>query len=273
VEGVKAIIAVNENGFARISPDPDGKPAQLTLQPWGRISGTLRIGERLGVNEKIMLMPERCHDSLHYSPDFQTKTDQQGRFVLTWVPPGEQQLSRLVSTGEGSWQSGPPATVQVKPGEVTEVTIGGTGRRVVGRAIPKNSATAADWRDVKFTLMTPQFAPPRNLKTQEEVEAWYETPEGETAQRKMRFHTASAGSDGSLCFEEVQPGDYQMSVSRERVERDSRGPGHMNMRHITMMLGGKRLTVPPFDGDYAASAYDAGTIGIDLSANFPDSPN
>lgn len=203
--------------------------------------------------------------SFKYSNEFQAKTDGEGRFVLTCVPPGEQRLCRVIPEGKLASHDGPPTTVEVKAGGITHVTIGGTGRKVVGKAVPKTPAMI-DWHDVKVSLVTSQYAPPKNVKTKEERQAWYESAEGQAASRKMRHYKASIGANGDFGFEDVEPGDYSLSVSRERKIQADRG-----LHHHSMMVGGKKICVPTAVED-GVNPCDVGTVEVCLPAEFPTLP-
>jgi hypothetical protein len=269
VEGITAIVAVNEDGFAKVSIDPGGQPARLALQPWGQISGTLRVGDRLGTNERVMLAPEAFEDrSFNYSDTFQARTDSQGRFVLTYVPPGEHRLCRVIPDGERSWHTGPPTMVEVKSGGVTNVTMGGIGRRVVGKAVPKDPSAAIGWSEVKVALLTSQYAAPKSMNTTEASEAWNESPEGQAARRNMRHYKTDISADGRFSFEDVDAGDYALTVSRERKIQFDRGT-----KHLVMGLGNKRVSIPAATGEDGANACDVGTVEVNLPAEFPDLPN
>src|SRR6185312_10497261 len=51
------IVALHDRGFAEqtIRDANAPPPADLTLRPWGRIEGTLRIGRRPGADETVVL--------------------------------------------------------------------------------------------------------------------------------------------------------------------------------------------------------------------------
>jgi hypothetical protein len=265
VPNAKAIVAVNTIGFAKIPLRPGGQPATLTLQPWGKISGTLRIGGRLGANERVALASgEFEHDmSFYYSPDFEARTDSKGCFVITFVPPGEQALGRVIMDGE-SWGTGHLTPVNVQPGGVTEVTIGGTGQKVVGKIVTPPPRAATDWSHVKVTLFTDQYGPPNSLKTNEERMAWYDSDEGQKISRKMRHYKTDIAFDGSFAFEEVEPEDYQLGVSRERVTKTD--TGHC---HLTMQMGWKKVSIPKISGEVSAAVCDLGTVEVSPPPEFP----
>lgn len=269
VPDAKAIVAVNKIGFAKIPLQPGMQAATLAMQPWGKIFGTLRIGQRLGANERIVLASaEISHDMrLCYSHDFQAMTDSSGRFIIAFVPPGEQRLCRAIPRGKSGWETGSWTQIMVRPGDATEVKIGGTGLKVVGKITVKPPQAVTDWNNVKVTLITSQYAPPKHLKTKEERDAWYDSDEGQEASRKMRHYKSDAASDGSFSLEDVEPEDYSLTMGRERITQTDQG-----MHHLTMMMGGKKVSVPGISGDASVAVCDIGTVEVSPPPEFPAAP-
>lgn len=271
VQGVQAIVAVSEEGFAKAPIELGGKPVTLTLQPWGEIRGVLRIGDGLADNVRVKLAPEaleRDH-SFHYTQAFEARTDSEGRFVLTYVPPGKQCLRRIIPENDRASHTGPPTMIDVKAGGITHVMMGGTGRRVVGRVVPKTPQPTTDWREFKVTLGTFQYGPPKEMRTTpEQQQAWYKSEQGQSAVQKGRHYKVDIGPDGSFVFDEVDPEDYSLSVSRER-----RIPIDRGMKYISLMLGGKKVSIPAATESGDASPFDVGTIEIHLPADFPPEPD
>jgi hypothetical protein len=54
-EGAKSVIALNEEGYAQVSLEQLKSSLQITLQKWGRIEGTLRVGRHVGTNEQVVV--------------------------------------------------------------------------------------------------------------------------------------------------------------------------------------------------------------------------
>jgi beta-lactamase regulating signal transducer with metallopeptidase domain/uncharacterized GH25 family protein/peroxiredoxin len=241
VKDAQAIVAAAEKGFAKIALPGVASPS-LTLQPWGEIHGTLRIGRRLGANQSVLLQPEDNRDGLHYDfTEFESKTDDRGRFVFTYAPPGEQRLSRLIPRGDGFGRYGPGPPVNVKAGGITEVTVGGTGRQVVGKAVFQDPAGALDWKDVQFS-MRPTLPPPS--PTASNYPAW-----------KRRFYGAETATNGAFVFEDVPPGTYDVSALAE--------PSTGKMANIGgQTIGAQTVTIPDAAAGQNAEPCDIGTLNL-----------
>jgi hypothetical protein len=243
VEGATAIVAVHEAGFAIIDLPGTNSPA-LTLQQWGEIHGTLRFGRRLGANQLVSLTHGLPGGGLMYdSHYFQARTDDRGRFVITYVPPGEQPLVRWIPMGEESATSSLPTFVNVKAGEVTEVTLGGSGRQVVGKAVLPDAPVTFDWKDVRFSMHTTPI-----LKDQ-----------SNDARLKSRYYHAEAVTHGSFVFEDVLPGTYRLSAEVHRTR-------HEGNRHFVNIqsLAAKEVAIPEAVTGPDGEPCDVGTLDLRL---------
>ncbi len=127
-QNADGIVAANQDGYAELRMQEFTNGATITLQRWGRIEGVLRIGTRLGTYEEVTLGNFLGGLSVfHNSKSYTTVTDSDGKFVFTCVPPGVRGVSHR----------GIRETFVVKSGETNHVTVGGTGRTVVGKlAVP-----------------------------------------------------------------------------------------------------------------------------------------
>jgi hypothetical protein len=137
----------------------------VTLQPWGRIEGTFILGGQARANETISLGSGsfRDPDSTRLSLFMSAKTDANGRFVFETVPAGERRVDwrpgfRDGKTGVVPLSHGVP--VAVKPGETAQVTLGGTGRLVVGKVVVARRDKPIDWTQDVQSLTLKLSTPP-----------------------------------------------------------------------------------------------------------------
>ncbi len=212
-------IAVHESGYAEVTLAELKKSGQIQLQPWGRVEGTLRLGDRLGANEKVSLTAIEPRLGF-YSETFETRTDDQGRFAFTFVPPGEQGIARMIPRGTNGSVYAVNDYLMVKPGGVTQFTLGGQGRRVTGQAIIDDPSIKFDWKYLEVSLFNKRERPSKKLKSREEIEAWQETEEGKMARRNYRIYPARVLADGSFQLENVDAGTYTLSIHQKLINRD-----------------------------------------------------
>jgi beta-lactamase regulating signal transducer with metallopeptidase domain/uncharacterized GH25 family protein/cytochrome oxidase Cu insertion factor (SCO1/SenC/PrrC family) len=243
VEGAMGIVAAAETGFARIALSPTNSHV-LTLQSWGEIRGTLRIGRRLGTNQTLHLQADPG-DGLNYDfNEYEARTDDQGKFVITYAPPGAQRLIREIPGAYGNGISSHSAAVivNVKSGEVTKVTIGGNGREVIGKAVFADPADALDWKEVRYVLQS--HATGTNLP------AW-----------KSPFFPAEPATNDSFVFEDVAPGTYDLVASAPRLPKEPHIINHRFMN--SQILGGKEVAIPEAGAPAAdAKPCDVGTLNL-----------
>ena len=188
-EGDYAIVVLHDRGIAERSAEQLAADPVVTVQPWGRIDGLVRVGTRplarmsIGA-ERSGRLPVPPGTAAEASYLFFAMTDDEGRFVLDRVPPGAYFVSTQLQLPRNMFTaSGHGIDVDIKPGEVRKVTIGGTGRPVAGRfVLPKGAASAVDWSyaDSKF-------------------EGAHDFP-------------FNVGPDGSFRVEDVPAGKYQVST-------------------------------------------------------------
>ena len=92
-EGDSHIIALHDQGYAEVTVQRLAKPHELTLESWGRIAGTLRVGGRpLPYQTVVADLDDERHDSnwLRIQNDSRAHTDEQGHFLIERLPPGNR---------------------------------------------------------------------------------------------------------------------------------------------------------------------------------------
>jgi uncharacterized GH25 family protein len=262
VDGATGVVAVHDDGFAHLPLEKLKSSPQVQLAAWGRIEGVLHVGQRLGTNEVVVLESGNIFfDATQLmldAQDFQARTDEQGRFIMTFVPPGERRIARLIPLGGGRQQHSAATTIVVNPGTVTKVEVGGTGRVVIGKIhVPGQEV---NWQNVHATLHT-QF--PEGFKQQrdpDEQKKWLSTPEAKQAMKAHRVYPLVLSADGSFRAEEVLPGNYIFDVTLMSASEPRFGPpdtiGHFQQNVIVQEPSGKNDPSPA----------DLGTVESKLEA-------
>jgi beta-lactamase regulating signal transducer with metallopeptidase domain len=140
------LIAMHDSGYARI----DGHVGlqKITLEPWARVEGTLRIDGGNGAKEQIRLHfdDEVIGRSEHaWTPmdraarylywDYQTQTDDKGHFVFERVRSGKATISRNIKLSQegmmSSWTAANSRSVEFVPGQTVTVTLAGSDSSAV----------------------------------------------------------------------------------------------------------------------------------------------
>ena len=186
------VLAVYEHGWANVSLDSlPGTP--IVLHQWGRVEGVTRIRPQPGEKLQITIQSKSVRpEVMGYS--FSADLDSSGRFVFDKIPGGPAQVALLHSGNNvGVWSH--LTTVNVRPGESTNVTIGDSGVRITGRIQLPKPRTDIDW------ARSPQHM---NLKT----------PPGEpTSGLPAQSYGFFCQPDGSFLIESVLPGIYRLTLS------------------------------------------------------------
>jgi beta-lactamase regulating signal transducer with metallopeptidase domain/uncharacterized GH25 family protein len=282
-EGAESVIALNEEGYAQISIDQLKASPKITLQPWGRIEGTLQSGHHPRTNEIVVLegppprwitrtflktrkqlhdltvtnsQPTMLKPPTYDSNAFRAKTDDHGRFTITFVPPGQQIIARMVPSGGNSWTYSELASLEVKPGEIIVTNLGGMGRTVIGKVRFADSA-APDLKNGMVYVNTPMskiLQKIKELRTDEERRAFYLSEEFQVATKDARHYSAFVQSDGSFRAEDVLPGKYEVIFQKRMVAA--------NTTSITIFTSPQKLTVPPAKDKDDDSSVDWGDVAL-----------
>jgi beta-lactamase regulating signal transducer with metallopeptidase domain/uncharacterized GH25 family protein len=281
----QSVIALNDEGYARVSLEQLKASPQIRLQKWGRIEGVLRSGHHPAANEMVTLsgpvrrtpgpntsktgqqpqqkdatnsdettLPPLMYDYLV----FQTMTDEQGRFVFTYVPPGPQTVNRSIPFGEHARSTHSVGTVEVKPGETAHGTFGGNGRTVIGR-IKFADGEAPDFSKASVSISTPTsklMEKERRLKTDEERQAFYASGEITAAMKDHRTFPAVTQPDGTFRSDDVQPGNYEIAFQVQLGRLDP------NVHEFVIFSSAQEFTVAAARDQNDDSSVDLGTIDM-----------
>lgn len=200
-DGPFLLIALGDFGYADATPEEFARDPKLSLRPWGKIRGMVKIGSKSAPGEE-MFYREMNVDRRRW-PYIRDITNRaaagaDGHFTLDRVIPGRGYVARMVVVARGggsatySFASTP---VEVEPGATPEVQVGGVGRPVIGRAVPPK---APDW-PINWTGDWPAEAKPK-------------LADGEKEPMFAFRHIALPDKEGRFRIEDVPPGAYTLRV-------------------------------------------------------------
>jgi RNA polymerase sigma factor (sigma-70 family) len=233
---MNSVIASHKLGFAEVSVDELKSAEEITLQPWGRVEGVLKIGARPAPNETVRLqnMYWRFGGWPSMMILLEAKTDAEGRFLFEGVPPGERKVCfspKLGGQVANSAALSDEHIVLVKPGETASVILGGTGRMVVGQVSTAGITKPINWRQDIHTLTLRVPIPPEAVTPEREnfatdeaygeaIKSYAErsrpfwlSEAGREAQRMQKTFVLLFHPDGSFRVNDVPPGSYELSVT------------------------------------------------------------
>ncbi len=261
-----AIVAAHDAaGFAVKSPEEVARSTEITLQPWGRIEGILRIGKKPAAGQKAAAWAAVA--PFHGRVDYDAVADSSGRFVFDRVTPGRMTVYRWIDDADHhGWTASHPISVDVRPGATVKVQVGGTGRPVVGRLAVPEGVKLAD-----FFLMhgghlatgrikepTPDAYPDFNL---EQKMAWWDafkkTPEGRAyLDNSEREYAVLVRPDGTFRIDDVPAGRYTLTLPFEERTAGGRGDRRAFAR--------AEVVVPETPGGRSDEPLDLGAVPLDV---------
>jgi RNA polymerase sigma factor (sigma-70 family) len=223
--GPYRLIALHDQGYAEAASQQLAELRGLTIAPWGRIEGTLRVGGKPLAHEIVIasLDEERIDSVLGVQNESRALTDENGRFVVERVTPGEanvhwQPKGPGRTTPDRYYQ---PAFVNVLPGQTAHVDLKQEGGRpLVGHVAGPDAAgheLDVSAANAYLLLKLPEVPYPPGLAEQDRREwlrHWRLTPDADEYRRRKRgfAHSLKLQPDGSFRIDEIQPGDYVLHV-------------------------------------------------------------
>jgi beta-lactamase regulating signal transducer with metallopeptidase domain/peroxiredoxin/protocatechuate 3,4-dioxygenase beta subunit len=280
------LMIVHEKGYAELMPQQLAGQTRFTVPAWGRVEGTALVGAKPAAGQAIDALaktPALYPDLRYPSRDFtgtrlsdHTMADDRGHFVLSKVPPGKPEIAFVVTYGESNGMSGYSWTqrtpVIAESGKTAQVTIGGTGRPLIGHVVaPPELAKKIDWRSGSYWIQTKLHLPGRVLpadwnKMDEQARAkwneqWSKSPEvvayGKELEQRKSFAVV-VRPDGSFRVEDIPAGTYQFTINLTSHEKDTDGL----YRIQTIASGSQDFTVPPMPGGRSDEPLDIGAVGL-----------
>jgi len=154
------IVVLCEQGCADVTAEQLPADSNIVIEPWGLVEGVLLIGSKFGIGEEIAVgygkYPEPNFPQVFYV--CVTVTNANGYFVLDKLPRGKAHIAHRIKMGESTHDSH-SIPIEVKAGQTVSVTIGGTGRPIIGKiTLPADYNEPVDWNlsDNRVFLKQPQ---------------------------------------------------------------------------------------------------------------------
>ncbi len=279
------LLVLQDSGAAYVTQSQLAKSPTITLEPWARVEGTLKMHGEPAANETITLSRSVLYNAnvpkMYY--DYRTETDKDGKFAFERVIPGSGQVARVAVTelggGATNWTPTISSDVKSLPGETTHVELGRTGRQLVGTLVlPADADAGNDWRRATISMQSrPKNAPelkpipfPAYIDPQKDPKAaqdwlntWKLTSEGkEFAKERKAYFEAVKGfkpdnfsgrvdADGTFVFDDIPSGAYHLQVTATAPAAAPFGIGPTKplgtLQHDFTMPDGTENSKGPFD--------------------------
>jgi peroxiredoxin len=274
------IVAAHALGFAEVRASNVVATGKVVLQTWGRLKGVVRVGKGVEPDQSVIVQSGnwRYGEEGRFSPPLylSIKADlgQDGSFSFDRVPPGERRASLQIKLNDRdssrSTANSHGTSVEIQPGKMAEVVIGGSGRPVIGRmTVLGGSPEDVDWRRDQHTLQMQMDIPtniPPPLMTgnmsdeerrrahqqyNERVAAFMRTPEGRAMERKQRNYVLRFETNGTFRIDNVDPGNYYLYVSLTNPDRPDNYYEHIGSLN-------KNVTIPSAPASKPDEPFDLG---------------
>jgi thiol-disulfide isomerase/thioredoxin len=244
------IVALHDRGFAQVSSSNLARAGELVLQPWGRIEGSLRVGNRPGDGLPVLINGGPRGDTEHALPWFEyaTTADRSGNFVFDRVVPGSITVARKIELSDHSYSSANTTAITLKPDATARVTLGGTGRPVIGRVIvPEGLRERVDW-GYSFNHLTAKPSIWNRAMSQL----------GMPAKAPGSDYAVKVELNGSFRVEDVIAGSYTLNIRLQEAPSNPREHGSFE----PIGTARREVTVPEMSGGRSNLPLDLGEISL-----------
>ena len=262
-----AVIVAHPDAYAEVGRAGFEAEPTIVAQPWGRIEGRATVRGKPVPGASVQYFADRLGnpDVPYLSDRGQVKVDDQGRFVVERVVPGDVRLSGGFREGTNgtAWSNG--TLVEVRSGETARAEFGGNGRPVIAKIVPPAGFDPnADYTihsEFQIESDRPRIPYPKDLRAKRDqsmiwwAKAWWSSVEGHEYRRNwFGFAQAKLQPDGTLRAEDVPPGEYRLLLrySAERIY----GPAAPE-RTATATV---QFTIPPIAGGVSDDPFDLGVL-------------
>lgn len=265
-----------EAGFGAVTSEALKVSGEIRLSPWARVEGVVDVGDQwedgalLSLHRPLSRRVQVAGDmSARLSVYLTAQPGEDGSFLFEKAPPIELEVAVKYPTGQTGpfkWSHG----VAVSPvaGETNAISIGGTGRSVVGRVAPVGFADGeVDFlRDHHSLESVPSVTPPSfpagtsfsdqaaaaaaMERFREQQREFWESDDGRRHREESRTYVLRFSDDGSFHCHRVPPGKYRLNLTFTK-------PGAQEYIHETVAQVSREVVVPPGE-----RAFDLGEIEV-----------
>jgi beta-lactamase regulating signal transducer with metallopeptidase domain len=255
------VIATHEKGFASVTVEQLASSPVITLRPWGRVEGILRIGSKPAADQRVTLrsmLYGRTAVPPGFLAQFFAQTDAEGKFVFPTVPPGEYLIVQMQSAPAPESQR---VTAVVRAGETTSVLLGGRGRPIIGRMVAAGADSPVDWKNARGTLILKVPEVPRpDGQDRAGFHVWSQTEEAKQWARAQRSYPVTIAADGSFRVEDIEAGTYVLTITL-RIPDPAKPTGPGKIGEVT-----KEFTIGEMPGGRSDTPMDLGTLTIQITS-------
>lgn len=271
----KYIVAWHSSGFATLTVGDLRRNKEVHLQPWAGVEGVIKIDGKPVANENVDIQAPMGWNALEgFNLVYDSKTDADGHFQFTNLPPGSCVLYRQphiiygVPTKESHrWP------IELKPGENQHVDYTFGGRQIVGHI---ETEVPVDWQNDAHLLVLKTPPPPdaptywsyvNKADYEQARRAFTHSPEFLASERQQQQFQLLFDKDGNFHADDVPPGNYELRILVTKP------PKNNNERYSSQReeLGSLTREIRVPDG---RGSFDLGTLKMTVKPGLdqPDEP-
>lgn len=262
------VIAVHDKGYAETSLTTASSAVTITLQPWGAIHGSVTLDWKPAANEKIAMMKQdfrfddRGRQSAFITAEYETTSDASGNFSFEKVRPGTYNIFRRCKVSAHGTVGYNSKEITVKPGETTEVQLGGGGRTVIGKVVLQDVNAPVSLTDVTVMVRLKDPNKPSEYPRHDQFATVDEyiaaAMQWDQYQDRARCFGAKCNADGTFRITDIDPGEYRLDVDVADYKINSVAPSKELTQDVTLASTQRDVTIPE---RYAGQANDPINVG------------
>jgi RNA polymerase sigma factor (sigma-70 family) len=265
-DAISRFIVAGPDGFAEATPAGLPVNGVVHLQAWGQLQVTcISGGSPVSGREYDLQFEDGPSSSMSFDLEAALcKTDSSGQFLASQLPPGHLALSRrhyLPSMGGmTSWTDSDKIPFEIRPGETTTLNLGDSNYLVQARfQWPDGVQRSPGWQVLASMHTRIPGLTPEIMTNETARKAFFQSDEFKAAQVNLHSCFPVVGDDNSLSADDVQPGDYELSVQVSELLLGASSPPNRVYQYKSLYSGSIHVTVPD---EPASGTIDAGVITL-----------
>jgi hypothetical protein len=270
----QGIVVVHDQGYAQVSLTDFGTGGTITMQPWGRIEGSVVLDSRRVPNASVRAgnhvfrYDQRGRQVRLLTVGLDAKTDSAGQFAFEKVLPGDCDVFReeVSPSKPGSFFISHAVSVTVTPGAVAHVVLGGTGRPIIGTALFGGATGSIDWQSVpvrlRLKVANEQGPYPRRHNYSSSEAFIAAMAKWDQARRAQRTFGAFCESNGSFRLQDIPAGTYELEIKLLDSRLDTVSPRQPYDPAPEIGSIVREVIVPEISKGQTGEAVDLGTLEL-----------
>jgi beta-lactamase regulating signal transducer with metallopeptidase domain/thiol-disulfide isomerase/thioredoxin len=260
------VVISHPSGFLSLTVGELTRAHEVQLKPWATVDGVLRVnGKPLAGQSVDVRSPINWSGVEDLILVYSAKTDGQGHFSFTNLPPGDYVLYRTPHLIMGATTTeSHQLTFDLQAGEHKQLDYGFGGRDVVGHV---DTDIAVNWQNDAQVLVAKVAPPPPaptswqyadNSDYQKALRSYEHSPEVRAAERKQQQFQLIFDEDGNFRADDVPPGTYELRLRLTKPPEPGKPRIPFQEQELASLK--KEVVIPA-----GSEAFDLGLLNLPVS--------